>query len=273
MVYTKITRLEEQDIFSIPSLTPIDWGDITIGFRHYINAPYFYAIKLSFGKDLIGIGQIIFNGKTAWLGNIIVHKQYRKKGYGYQITQYLIDYALEQGVETIMLIATALGEKIYEKLGFQTQTYYVFLQPAKRLPVFNTPLVKPSYLDMNQQQQLFDLDYEVSAEKRTHLLEPYFSETLIMPSRQDEGIDGYLMPTLGNGHIVAKTEQAGLSLLRFKIAQFGGKLAIPIDNEVAIDLAKKIGYQEFRSVKRMILGKPIFWKPKCIFNRIGGHLG
>ena len=51
--------------------------------------------------------------------NIYTLPEYRKKGYGKQITEKLIEHSKEIGIKKLWLNASEEGKKIYLKLGFK----------------------------------------------------------------------------------------------------------------------------------------------------------
>ncbi len=58
-------------------------------------------------------------GTSGWIGNLIVAKGYRGRGYGTLLVGRAIDELLVAGAGTIWLTASAQGRPIYEGLGFR----------------------------------------------------------------------------------------------------------------------------------------------------------
>lgn len=62
-------------------------------------------------------------GKHFWKGGIYIEiytlPEYRKKGYGKQITEKLIEHSKEIGIKKLWLNASEEGKRIYLKLGFK----------------------------------------------------------------------------------------------------------------------------------------------------------
>ena len=63
-----------------------------------------------------------------WLAHINVQPGNRNHGLGKLITQFLVDEAQAKNCDTIYLIATDLCEPVYKKVGFETETDYLFLK-------------------------------------------------------------------------------------------------------------------------------------------------
>ena len=58
-------------------------------------------------------------GKRAHLMNVYTRKEFRRRGVGRLMVQYLIDEAKSRGVTEISLDATDMGAPLYKSLGFE----------------------------------------------------------------------------------------------------------------------------------------------------------
>ena len=58
-------------------------------------------------------------GRVGWIAMILVHPDARGRGLGTALTAHALRHLEGQGVATIRLDATALGQPIYESLGFE----------------------------------------------------------------------------------------------------------------------------------------------------------
>ena len=121
-----IREFNLSDMDSIRNLQPDGWDDITFYFYLYSREKFCYPIVALENGDLIGVANGISNGRTGWLSHIIVSPEYRRRGIGYRLTSYVISCLDELGCETKILIATELGEKLYEKMDFKKTCLYRF---------------------------------------------------------------------------------------------------------------------------------------------------
>lgn len=217
---------------------------------------------------VVGIGNAIIYGDTAWLAHIIVNKQYRNNGIGSAVTKALIDLVRKASCETILLIATALGEPVYKKLGFDIQTKYVFFNEGSFPPAIHSSAIKP--FENSFHNELLRLDRIVSGEARSKLLQPHFSDCIVY--LENGAIAGTYMPTLGEGLILAKNQGAGRALMELR-ATTSRRFCIPIENVDGLKILESFGCPEIRTASRMIYGKKISWDGSKIYNRIGGNLG
>lgn len=69
----------------------------------------------------IGCARIRRNKTTAKLERIAILKEYRCKGYGTKLTNFLIEYCKTQDVEKISMHAQIQVIDFYKKFGFKTQ--------------------------------------------------------------------------------------------------------------------------------------------------------
>ena len=67
-------------------------------------------------------GYTLQTGKIAYILNIYTLPEWRGKGIGKQIFEYILEEAKQRGYQRISLHATSDGQPIYEKFGFRLTT-------------------------------------------------------------------------------------------------------------------------------------------------------
>jgi hypothetical protein len=162
-----------------------------------------------------------------------------------------------------------LGKPIYEKLGFKTTSYYRFFNPPE--------LFKPQYdrsgiraATKNDLEIIFKLDFEATGEKRTKMMESYLEDCMVVYT--DE-INGFYMPNLGNGYIVARDNLSGIELLNFRLKRNKKPIVVPDRNTDTIEYLLQLGFTEGYKIPRMVLGSEPNWNPAMIFSRAAGYCG
>ncbi len=264
-----IKPLEHSDITALSELQPDGWPDIVPSFEFYYNSEFCFPITVTNENKIVGIGTTIIHNNVAWLAHIIVHPESRNKGIGQLITQTLVDSTKEQHCETAYLIATDLGAPVYTKLGFETETEYLVFKDitiGKSLTVHkNIESFSEKYRD-----QITAIDRAVSGEDRITHIEKYFSSAFLYC--QDNTVEGYFLPELGDGLIIATTAPAGVELMKLRL-QSNDHAIFPIDNVNAAAFLYQDNYKEIKTIKRMRLGKKRSVLFANIYNRIGGNLG
>lgn len=264
-----IQNLEQTDVNFISDLLPFGWEDVVSIIDWYTHTGFCYPVKVCIDKKIIGIGTAIVHNKTAWLAHIIVHTDHRNQGIGKDITQTLVDTSFSKGCETIYLLATDLGESVYRKIGFETETeYMIFTCESSGGNFESDENIVEIKSDFNK--QILDLDRQVSGEDRILVLEQHLSDGYIYLI--DNEVQGFYMPNLGNGLIIAATNTAGEELMKLRLRS-KDFAAFPVDNTNLSTFMKQYNFKEDRSEKRMILGRKRNWQPQNIYNSIGGNLG
>src|SRR3954451_5978924 len=75
---------------------------------------------------ILGTGGAVSFGRTGWIGGITVAPSARGRGLGRALTEASL--AFLEPCETVLLLASALGRPIYDRLGFADEgRYRVFM--------------------------------------------------------------------------------------------------------------------------------------------------
>ncbi len=230
---------------------------------------YFHARVSAESGRILAVGQGIAAGHAGWIGNIIVRPEARNRGLGSRVTQDIVDLLRARDCSAFLLIATELGEPVYQKLGFRTRGEYVFLR-LPRLPAPPTTFVRR--LQPSETDAVFQLDAFATGEARGGLLAPHLGagRAHVDP---DGALDGFFLPSLGAGQVVARRPPAGLELLRFKHAFYPCNAVVPAGNSAALHFLIEHGAEETARAPRMAFGDEVAWRPECIFARGAGYCG
>ncbi|MFZ4798795.1 MAG: GNAT family N-acetyltransferase [Bacteroidia bacterium] len=265
----EIQVLTQNDLGLITDLQPNGWPDVLPAISNYVHSPNCFPVKVISNNIIIGIGTTIIHENTAWLGHIIVHPLYRNGGIGRLITQKLVKSLFDKNIGTIYLIATDLGQPVYEKIGFLVETEYLFFKDFKIDKSIGVSNNIVPFAD-EYKTQILNLDFKISGEKRSDLIEPNLAQSFVYLN--GEIVEGFYLPTLGEGVVMANKNNAGIELMKLRMTT-KDNIAFPIDNKEARDFMYQNNYKEFKTAKRMRLGIKRWWEPKNIYNRIGGNLG
>ncbi len=264
-----ILTLENSDLTFIAELQPLGWQDIIPTIDFYTKSNFCLPLKVTIDKKIVGIGTAIVHHDIAWLAHIIVHPDNRNQGIGNLITKTLLENLESKRCDTIYLIGTAMGEPVYKKLGFETETEYVLFKDIKSSGTLKTSENIVPFSD-SFKNQISVLDYKVSNENRMFQLMPHLDHGFIYV--QDNNVEGYYLPSLGEGLIVSTTTSAGQELMKLRFMT-KENASFPMDNLAAIEFMSQNFSIEYKTTKRMRLGKKRNWQPTNIYNRIGGNLG
>lgn len=266
----QFNKIEYKDLDSIKNLQPPGWPDIIQDFKKYLINEFCDPIKVIFNDNTIGIGNSIFFKKSAWIAHVIVDKEYRNRGIGYKIVDFLLSGIKKKNIKAASLIATELGEPVYKKAGFRVISNYIYLKRKKRWIEKELSKYIQTYKSIYY-DQIADLDILISGEYRESLLKKYLDDCLIYIENQT--VKGFYLPSLGEGPIYAANPEVGIELMKMKYLKTD-RAVIPSENKHGIEFLINNGFVRTNSTgKRMIWGKDINWKPGCFFSRIGGNYG
>jgi GNAT superfamily N-acetyltransferase len=197
----------------------------------------------------------------AWIGMVLVHPDYRRRGIGQALLQHCLDYL--QDVSCVKLDATPLGKMLYEQLGFQEEWSLTRWEGTPALPQLTSwpPEMQPWETSLAVEQ----LDTQAFGVSRQKLLGHLASQSCLASIGRDAGgnIGGYGILREGAralyaGPIVAASAELGGKLATHIAAHTRGNLVywdIPDLNAAAVDLAKKLGLSPQRHLLRMCRGK------------------
>lgn len=264
----QILPLNPSDLDLLPQIQPSDWTDIRIPIGSYLEPQYCYPFKAIINDVLVGTGTAILHEKTGWLSTIVTHGQYRNQGIGKRITEYLLAFLQDKNCDYIYLIATALGEPVYKKAGFMTESRY---NSYKDINLEDLPISKNiNPYQAGYRQAIIELDRTISGEDRSQHFEAFLSESFVY--LQNEKVEGVFFPSFGDGLIVANTETAGLELMKKRFQKFN-IASFPEENKIAQRFMEFYGYTPTNSLARMNYKNQMPWKQEGLYNRVGGNIG
>jgi hypothetical protein len=230
---------------------------------------------------IVGTGVGTANGSVGWIGTIFIEPAWRGRGIGRAITQSIIDRLEATGCRTLVLVATAEGRRLYERMGFEVQTRYRILEapglPERGGPVDGGPRVRAFRAD--DLDAVLAIDRENIGEDRGHLLRRLASPDAARVALLDAGtVDGFVIRApWGGGATVARSTEAALALIaaRRATAGPGGRVMVGIlqGNDAGHDRLIELGFTPRWSAPRMIRGEPMAWHPERIWGQLNHAVG
>lgn len=263
-----IDRLQLSDLDRIGDMTPEGWGDIRPQFAHNIQSSRCLPLKVELEGVPAGLGNINYNGSTAWLSQIIVRPAFRNKGLGKIITAALLDHIDRQRYGSVLLDATDLGYSVYRHFGFATISRHLHFRNELLPAVPALPPLRP--FRQGDREAILQLDRIASGEDRSGFLLENLQEVLVYD--QEGEVTGVYLPGWGRGAVLASVPEAGTALLRYRL-QTSEHSMLPEENQPAICYLKQSGGQQLRTSRRMCLGPLPDWNPAYTYNATGGALG
>lgn len=266
-----IKELLLTDIKGLNKLPPADWKfDYERFLKIYLKDDFFHSFAVVVDDKIVGTGNVLIKGEVGWLAHIIVDENYRNRGLGQKITEFLIDFLKSKNCKTQLLIATALGEPIYQKLGFQKLSEYQRFDSEKDLDLVISKSIRP--LSGKDFTEVSQIDLEINGEDREHLIKRYFEGGWGFFNASDEML-GFYLPGFGRGLVLAKSTESGTELLKLKHARKDVRTLLPEENRVGIQFLKSLGLKEGPKCVKMYLGEKNDWKPSLIYSYGSGFCG
>ena len=266
----EIRAIKENDLPQVQALQPNNWPDIIYYFELYIKSPNCYPICAVKSGKIIGVASAINNGKTGWLAHIIVDKKFRRYGIGYKLTETCMNILDENKCKTQLLIASKEGEKLYPKLGFKTDIYYLYFQGKFKSfnSIYKIRPFEEKYLD-----SFLNLDSQITGETRKLLTLYIIQKSFIIVNPEFNEVEAFYIPNFGDGTIISNTKESGFELLKYKHSFANHKSVIPYNNIEGIQFLTNSDFFNYDKCKRMFIGNKLTWNPEKIYSRIGGFYG
>lgn len=226
------------------------------------------------GRIVATATAVCYGRRLAWIGMVLTHPDYRRRGFARQVTERAVDFAEDRGVEWIGLDATEMGRPLYLQLGFEDQAPIERWQAVLPRSGRAAPSLAPFELDA-------ELDLEAFGADRSALLVRLARvEAASLPG------EGFVMMRPGIralcvGPCVARTPEAARALLEWAFCRHAGEPVfwdlLPV-NEAAMVLARRFGFAPARRLVRMLrrgraAGEPWSANPALVYAAAGFEYG
>jgi GNAT superfamily N-acetyltransferase len=218
-------------------------------------------------------------GPVGWVAMVLVEESARGRGIGSSLVSHALDFLDRRGVATVRLDATALGRRLYERLGFVEQ--FRLIRYAGTLPA--APVGSGvGEARAGEWDTLAALDETVTGTDRRRLLARLFAAfpDTVRVVREGGRLGGYCAARPGEravqfGPCVA-TAEAGPLLFADAWQRYAGRpvyLDIPEPNEPAARLAEAAGLSAQRQLTRMVRGLPVCERVERLWASSGPEMG
>lgn len=205
----------------------------------------------------------IYGGELAWLGMMLVQREYRGLGIGRKLMLTALEYAKEEQVATVKLDATPAGRTLYEALGFVPEVGIERWERSGTSPGIGTDSVVLAEVLLSDIHRIDRLAFGADRATMLNALSRQSCAQPLIVRNPDGGACGYAMARSGSramyiGPIVSLDPHQAAGLVDEMVGQFAGE-AIYIDfyKSSAIDssLLSSRGFAKQRDLTRMYWGK------------------
>jgi GNAT superfamily N-acetyltransferase len=203
----------------------------------------------TYGKDL------------AWIGMVLVDPQHRRQRIAARLMNVALDY-LKGKVDTIKLDATALGQPVYEKFGFEVESIVERWSGTARSEAHH-----PQTRTFEDRDALLVLDQLAFNADRSKLIASLIDSASVSPvlvRAADEALDGYALARRGTraeyvGPVVSRDPQQAVTLLDQVLSQLDRRsVYIDFNTEcgIGVSVLSQHGFVKERDLIRMRAGGP-----------------
>ncbi|MHB8612084.1 MAG: GNAT family N-acetyltransferase [Candidatus Dormibacteraceae bacterium] len=214
---------------------------------------------------------------TGWIGHVFVRPDVRGHGLGTRMTSVALDVLQRAGCDTILLAATDLGRPIYERMGFDVESHYHEMRGAALPRTAGLAPYRP--LLPSDRAALAALDRQVTGDDRGPILKRL--QDFAWGVSRNARLGGAAVPLPWGGAWAAllpgadEAEATAFVRLLRTVGSVGPEVILypPDENRQALDLLRDNGFEELRTVPRMVLGKRSEWQPAAIWNPMTLGLG
>ena len=222
-----------------------------------------------------------YSSRLAWIGMLLVHPEFRKRGIGRALLERSIAHLRSGGVRGIKLDATPQGLPLYEQLGFRSEWTLRRWQLSRvSLPKAPTSFRRATENDLDA---IDNLDTESFGVSRRRLIEsivrdlPRLLVAYEGPKLIAYGIarDGARATYLGP--ISATSSEQGRNIAAALLADLDPAHPvfwdIPDPNIAPVSHAAELGFTVQRELTRMYLGENVSCRVEQLFGIAGPEVG
>jgi GNAT superfamily N-acetyltransferase len=228
---------------------------------------------------IVGTGVGTANGRVGWIGTIFIDPALRGRGLGRAITQAIIDRLASAGCRTLVLVATAEGRRLYERMGFEVQTRYRILEAPGLLPAPGDRASRVRAFRPDDLELVLRIDRDGTGEDRAALI-----RRLATPESARVAVDaggelaGFVIRApWGGGATVVRSTDAPMDIVaaRREIAGPAGRVRVGLlqENGAGLERLASLGFVDQWSAPRMVRGEPLAWHPKRIWGQFNHAVG
>jgi ribosomal protein S18 acetylase RimI-like enzyme len=221
-------------------------------------------------------------GKCAWIAMVLVDTAFRNQGIAKEMLLHAIQYLENKGMTTVRLDATALGQGLYRKLGFEDE-YEVARFTREPVSGKFTSVYTPHIASEEIIRDIITLDLLATGADRAMLLRDLISQGSPFYYTQDDDSqpESYAFTRAGIsavqiGPAIAVNADAGRRVLDEMASYLQEErvfIDIPTQNAAAVCWAEANGFATQRTFMRMYRGERVQNFPKFIWASSGPEKG
>lgn len=259
---TKIRLMTTGDLqLGLKLTNQAGWNQIEADWLRFLQMEPEGCFVAELNGNTVGTTATCVLGQVAWIAMVLVDVDSRGKGVGAALLKHSIGCLKERKVETIRLDATALGQPIYEKLGFSPEYELARFEGITSQAGSASSVTQATPDDF---AEIIDFDTRITGTDRGKMLRRLFDEfpENIGIVRQAGSMEGFITRRPGaNATQIGPcraTAYAGPILLADALNRCAGEpvfVDVPLDNTDALNIVEASGLTIQRRFTRMYWGR------------------
>jgi len=233
-----------------------DW-ELLISYKNSVN------LVAELDDKIVGsITGINYANTVAWIGMMLVEKEYRGRGISKRLLNETIE--LLKDCESIKLDATPTGQPVYKRIGFLDEfTIYRMTNPTVSGISISFSDYRPEKANIEDLDEICNLDKIIFGADRSQLIHWLFDDSpeLAWLIRENQIITGFCLGRKGLhftqiGPVYASSDAAVKAILQSVLKQIPGKAAVidlHADKTGILEWLKQINFTPQRPFERMYL--------------------
>ncbi len=258
-----------------------DWGDRRAWFEFALaSSSCRIFVAEDGGGAIVGTGVATINGPVTWVGTIWVAPEQRGHGLGRALTQATIDAGETAGSRTFVLVATDRGRILYERMGFEVQTWYRTMEAPGLPGSAEAAPIDPGIraFRIADLDAIAALDRAATGEDRRSVIADLATPDGTRVLELDGAIGAFVIraPWGGGATVAPRVEDALAVLHARRVAAGPGKrvrCGILAENSAGADARVSDGWTEAWRAPRLIRGEPLDWQPDHIWGQFNHAMG
>jgi predicted N-acetyltransferase YhbS len=253
------------------------WGDRRVKLAWVAGHAACRAFVAESDGAIVGTGITTVNGPVGWIGTIWVEPAWRGQGLGRAMTLATIEAADAAGCSTLVLVATAAGQPLYERLGFRIQTEYRIVEAPGLGGGGTAPRVR-AFRDTDL-TAILELDAAATGEDRAHVLTEFAApDTTRCVVREDGSLGGFIVRApWGGGATIAPDLDDALAILHARrlasTPERRVRAGLLATNSAGLERLRADGWVNSWHAPRMIRGEMPPWQPAAIWGQFDHAIG
>ena len=214
--------------------------------------------------DAEPVGMVTTTGyrRTAWIGNLIVTPEHRRRGIGSHLMSHAMKHISGQGIRTIRLEADPPGIRLYHRFGFVDE--FESLRFAHAGLKFEADQAADRFVETTL-PEVAAFDAECFGDDRVSMLRLLLRHARTACRLRTGGsVRAYAiaLPSASGVQIgpwIGEDLEAATVVLRSVLREIPGipvGLGVPCVNREAVELLTSLGFQQRPSSLRMVYGEP-----------------